>query len=503
MPGCGRGGRQSASPAPGGSGGGGRANKSQVGGDPSSSLVPWFCGACGKQNSGDRRGCHSCRWRLAPSSREKAFQRGPDWQCGACNFETNFSKRTTCYRCGDPRPPSQHVRQREPESSPARGQQAWTKPQPSANTLGGWFQAELQNKEQKEQNEKRLQRDQLQAAKHGESASHTGGPTPPPWASVAATVPVVSVKDRIAALEATIATLGSSDPDVAQLKAKKETEVLQLRAQLESERPLRSRLQLATEGRDRMVNVLKSHRQDITTLEYFLGLKRDLVKQSEEELAVRVAEAAALSAEYEIEIAQAVLPAPLTPAGALQQPPLQPLSPAHWAAGLSAALSTVDPGTAANFAAWLQTQMPRQAARHITLEEVPNEEWDEEDDFMNGGGDAALAAGLVAAGGGSPSPAGSQPGAALDAARMWMGKPAGGAFGAAARTPRRRPEPFETAVKVEPPASPAPANGEDASESSDEALLAACKRVELAAAGAKAAEVMERMGGGAAAASTA
>ena len=143
--------------------------------------------------------------------------------------------------------------------------------------------------------------------------------------------------------------------------------------------------------------------------------------------------------------------------------------------------------------------MPRQAARHITLEEAPNaeEEWDEEDDFMDGGRDAALAAGLVAAGGGSPSPAGSQPGAALDAARVWMGKPAGGAFGAAARMPRRRPEPFETAVKVEPPASPVP-GAEDASGSSDEELLAACKRVELAAAGAKAAEVMERMGAGSA-----
>ena len=85
----------------------------------------------------------------------------------------------------------------------------------------------------------------------------------------------------------------------------------------------------------------------------------------------------------------------------------------------------------------------------------------------------------------------------MAAARLWMGQPAGGSFGAAARLPRRRPEPFETAIKSEPPASPAP-GVEDASGSSDEELLSAVKRVELAAAGAKAAEVMERMGAGAA-----
>jgi hypothetical protein len=433
---------------------------------------------------------------LVPSTREKsATSRGPDWHCSGCGFETNFNKRETCYRCGGPRPPSQHVKQREAASpSPARGQQPWAKqPQPSPNTLGGWFAAELQQKEQKE---KRLQKEQLQAAKNGSglaaSAPHAGGLTAPQASGAAAVVPTVGVKERIAALEAVISTLGASDPEVSQLKLKKESEVLQLRAQLEADRPLRSRLQLATEGRDRMVKVLQTHRQDITSLEYFLGLKRDLARQSEEELALRAGEGAALAAEYEVELAQQLLPSPLTPVGALPLPPQQVCSPAHWAAGFSASLTSVAPDTAANFHAWLQTQ-PSLQARHVNLVEPEEEEWDEDDDVMEGGDDAALAAGLQSAAGSS------QPGATSAAPQFLPGQVRGSAaFGAAGRPRRRRVEPY---VKEESPASLAVAV-ENLSES-DEELLSACKRVELAAAAAAAAEVMNRMGAGATAGATA
>jgi hypothetical protein len=368
----------------------------------------------------------------------------------------------------------------------------------------------LQDKERKEKEEKRVQREQSQAppAVPGSVSSvpNSGGPAVPPWTSVAAVAPAASIKDRIVALESSIASLVDNDPDVVQLKAKKENEVVQLRAQLAAERPLRSRLQLATEGRDRMMKVLQSHRQDIVSLEYFLGLKRDLAKQSEVELAARAAELAALTAEYEAELAQAVLPSPLTPLGASQPPPRQPYSPAHWAAGLSAALTSVDPASAASFSAWLRSQAPLQA-RHQSLAEPVAEEW-EDDAFMHEGGDDALAAGLLAAGGGSPAPAAPvspevpvSP-VSLEDARLYMatGAPFGSAgFGAAARPQRRRPEPFVRVVKTEPATRP-----EESEEESDEAdLLAACKRVEFAAAGAKAAEVMDRMNADAASPTTA
>ena len=170
--------------------------------------------------------------------------------------------------------------------------------------------------------------------------------------AAAASAPTIGVKEKRAALETLVATLGSlSDPDAVSLKLSKEAEIQRLRAQLQADRPIRARLQVATEGRDRMWKVLQGHRQDIETLESFLAIKRDLTKQSEEELALRAAEVKVLDQEFQAELAQQLLPIPSTPPVALMQhQQQQPLSPAHWAAGFSASLPTA---AAANFKAWM------------------------------------------------------------------------------------------------------------------------------------------------------
>ena len=323
----------------------------------------------------------------------------------------------------------------------------------------------------------------------------------PAAAGVAATT---SIKDRLAACEGLVSSLGQSvDPDALTLKAAKEEEIARLRSQLQADRPVRAKLQVATEGRDRIVKILQGHRHDLEVLEKFVSMKRDLARQSEEELAVRATEVLSLQAEFQAELLLQLVPAPLTPPAsfALQVPQQQQFSAAHWAAGLSASLASNFPELADSFKSWMQSQ-PLEQRHHAPLSEAPAEEEEEDEEEEEEDEETALA---------SIDPYSTHGGQSVAGVAMVdpLGGPAGGfaAFGAdgalssfrvADKRARRRTEPYTT---------PAPAVAAGAVQSpsseSDAELLAACHRVEKSAAEAAAAEVMARMARGEAAAASA
>ena len=73
-----------------------------------------------------------------------------------------------------------------------------------------------------------------------------------------------SIKDRLAACEGLVSSLGqTADPDALSLKAAKLEEIARLRSQLQADRPVRAKLQVATEGRDRILKILQGHRHDL------------------------------------------------------------------------------------------------------------------------------------------------------------------------------------------------------------------------------------------------
>ena len=344
----------------------------------------WTC-SCGVSNASHRRRCYQC------GEKGKGRLQRECWLCSECGCPDTYASRTSCHRCGEPRPDLR-------ESGPP-AQQQWVPPvqQPWRPPTQQQWMSPVQ---QQQWAPPPGQQGQQEAASYVASGgrprwAHTPAPrggsnvpaprtpqspsqqrgsrSPTLGQRVAAqraqeSPEQVLHKQRLAEIDAqlagaaNLASVQGMDAIIADLKAQKE----KLVAQMREEKPAQVQLRIAQKSLDDAVLAHTNLGKDIDVLEAQLSEKKGLFTQQQEPIRGLHAQVAELSRRAKQETVEALekLGCAALDADEVQQgqQPQQkeqqhaPLSPVQWALGFQTAIGKKSPVMAERFQAWMDGQ---------------------------------------------------------------------------------------------------------------------------------------------------